>query len=156
MSGSITVKFGMLQLATSRVSTLTREVTKLEKLDIMLTEQSIDTQSQVDNYKTAATEQLSSKFDSDVATLQEQLQAGSITQEQYQMQYLELQQAYNEGVKQVEEVVADGIIDFDEISKEGQRISQELNKAKTEKEMWETLQQQYKQDTQTAAQTSFK
>ena len=140
----------------SKAKQATSRQKQLEKLDIMLTEQSIDTQSQVDNYKTAATEQLSSKFDSDVATLQEQLQAGSITQEQYQMQYLELQQAYNEGVKQVEEVVADGIIDFDEISKEGQRISQELNKAKTEKEMWETLQQQYKQDTQTAAQTSFK
>ena len=39
----------------------------------------------------------------------------------------------NEGVKQVEETVADGIIDFDEISKEGQRISQELNKAKQKK-----------------------
>lgn len=156
MSGSITVKFGMLQLSTSRISTLTREVTKLEKLDILLTEQSMDAQSQVDNYKTAATEQLSSKFNADVATLQEQLQAGSITQEQYQMQYLELQQAYNEGVKQVEEVVSDGILDFDEISKEGQRISQELNKAKTEKEMWESIKQQYTQETQTAAQSTFK
>ena len=152
MSNSITVKFGMLQLATSRVASLTRDVTRLEKLDIMLTEQSIDAQSQIDNYKTAATEQLSSKFDTDVASLEEQLTAGTITQEQYQAQYLELQQAYNDGVKEVEEVAADNIVDFDEISKEGQRISQELNKAKTEKEMWENIKNNYNQETQAAAQ----
>ena len=107
---------------------------------------------QIDNYKTAATEQLSSKFDTDVASLEEQLTAGTITQEQYQAQYLELQQAYNDGVKEVEEVAADSIVDFDEISKEGQRISQELNKAKTEKEMWENIKNNYNQETQAAAQ----
>ena len=93
MSGSITVKFGMLQLATARVSALTREVTKLEKLDIALTERSIDAQSQIDNYKTSATDQLTTKFNADVATLQEQLQAGTITQEQYNEQYLEYKNA---------------------------------------------------------------
>ena len=130
MSGSITVKFGMLQLATSRVSALTREVTKLEKLDVALTERSIDAQSQIDNYKTSANDQLTTKFNADVATLQEQLQAGSITQEQYNEQYLELQNALSEAKMQLEEQ-ASNVIDFDEISKEGQRISQELNKATT-------------------------
>ena len=152
MSGSITVKFGMLQLATSRVSTLTREVTKLEKLDVALTERSIDAQSQIDNYKTSANDQLTTKFNADVATLQEQLQAGSITQEQYNEQYLELQNALSEAKMQLEEQ-ASNVIDFDEISKEGQRISQELNKAKTEKQMWENLQRDYKTSSQQAAQS---
>lgn len=152
MSGSITVKFGMLQLATSRVSALTREVTKLEKLDVALTERSIDAQSQIDNYKTSANDQLTTKFNADVATLQEQLQAGSITQEQYNEQYLELQNALSEAKMQLEEQ-ASNVIDFDEISKEGQRISQELNKAKTEKQMWEKLQGDYKNSSQQAAQS---
>ena len=152
MSGSITVKFGMLQLATSRVSALTREVTKLEKLDVALTERSIDAQSQIDNYKTSANDQLTTKFNADVATLQEQLQAGSITQEQYNEQYLELQNALSEAKMQLEEQ-ASNVIDFDEISREGQRISQELNKAKTEKEMWEKLQCDYKNSSQQAAQS---
>ncbi len=152
MSGSITVKFGMLQLATSRVSALTREVTKLEKLDVALTERSIDAQSQIDNYKTSANDQLTTKFNADVATLQEQLQAGSITQEQYNEQYLELQNALSEAKMQLEEQ-ASNVIDFDEISREGQRISQELNKAKTEKEMWEKLQSDYKNSSQQAAQS---
>ncbi len=152
MSGSITVKFGMLQLATSRVSALTREVTKLEKLDVALTERSIDAQSQIDNYKTSANDQLTTKFNADVATLQEQLQAGSITQEQYNEQYLELQNALSEAKMQLEEQ-ASNVIDFDEISKEGQRISQELNKAKTEKQMWENLQRDYKTSSQQAAQS---
>ncbi len=152
MSGSITVKFGMLQLATARVSALTREVTKLEKLDVALTERSIDAQSQIDNYKTSANDQLTTKFNADVATLQEQLQAGSITQEQYNEQYLELQNALSEAKMQLEEQ-ASNVIDFDEISREGQRISQELNKAKTEKEMWEKLQSDYKNSSQQAAQS---
>lgn len=152
MSGSITVKFGMLQLATARVSSLTREVTKLEKLDVALTERSIDAQSQIDNYKTSANDQLTAKFNADVATLQEQLQAGTITQEQYNEQYLELQNALSEAKKQLEEQ-ASNVIDFDEISREGQRISQELNKAKTEKEMWEKLQSDYKNSSQQAAQS---
>lgn len=152
MSGSITVKFGMLQLATARVSSLTREVTKLEKLDVALTERSIDAQSQIDNYKTSATDQLTAKFNADVATLQEQLQAGTITQEQYNEQYLELQNALSEAKKQLEEQ-ASNVIDFDEISREGQRISQELNKAKTEKEMWEKIQSDYKNSSQQAAQS---
>lgn len=152
MSGSITVKFGMLQLATSRVSALTREVTKLEKLDVALTERSIDAQSQIDNYKTSANDQLTTKFNADVATLQEQLRAGSITQEQYNEQYLELQNALSEAKMQLEEQ-ASNVIDFDEISKEGQRISQELNKAKTEKQMWENLQRDYKTSSQQAAQS---
>lgn len=152
MSGSITVKFGMLQLATSRVSALTREVTKLEKLDVALTERSIDAQSQIDNYKTSANDQLTTKFNADVATLQEQLQAGSITQEQYNEQYLELQNALSEAKMQLEEQ-ASNVIDFDEISKEGQRISQELNKATTEKKMWEQLQRDYKNSSQQAAQS---
>ena len=152
MSGSITVKFGMLQLATSRVSALTREVTKLEKLDVALTERSIDAQSQIDNYKTSANDQLTTKFNADVATLQEQLQAGSITQEQYNEQYLELQNALSEAKMQLEEQ-ASNVIDFDEISREGQRISQELNKAKTEKEMGEKLQSDYKNSSQQAAQS---
>lgn len=152
MSGSITVKFGMLQLATSRVSALTREVTKLEKLDVALTERSIDAQSQIDNYKTSANDQLTTKFNADVATLQEQLQAGSITQEQYNEQYLELQNALSEAKMQLEEQ-ASNVIDFDEISKEGQRISQELNKATTEKKMWENLQGDYKNSSQQAAQS---
>lgn len=152
MSGSITVKFGMLQLATSRVSALTREVTKLEKLDVALTERSIDAQSQIDNYKTSANDQLTTKFNADVATLQEQLQAGSITQEQYNEQYLELQNALSEAKMQLEEQ-ASNVIDFDEISKEGQRISQELNKATTEKKMWENLQRDYKTSSQQAAQS---
>ena len=142
----------MLQLATSRVSALTREVTKLEKLDVALTERSIDAQSQIDNYKTSANDQLTTKFNADVATLQEQLQAGSITQEQYNEQYLELQNALSEAKMQLEEQ-ASNVIDFDEISREGQRISQELNKAKTEKEMWEKLQSDYKNSSQQAAQS---
>ena len=48
---------------------------------------------------------------------------------------------------------ASNVIDFDEISREGQRISQELNKAKTEKEMWEKLQSDYKNSSQQAAQS---
>ncbi|UKI42283.1 MAG: hypothetical protein L6V95_04830 [Candidatus Melainabacteria bacterium] len=75
---------------------------------------------------------MTTKFNADVATLQEQLQAGSITQEQYNEQYLELQNALSEAKMQLEEQ-ASNVIDFDEISKEGQRISQELNKATTEK-----------------------
>lgn len=152
MSGSITVKFGMLQLATARVSALTREVTKLEKLDIALTERSIDAQSQIDNYKTSATDQLTTKFNADVATLKEQLQAGTITQEQYNEQYLEYKNALSEAKIQLEEQ-SSNVIDFDEISKEGQRISQELNKAKTEKTMWEKVQNEYKQSSQQAAQS---
>ena len=142
MSGSITVKFGMLQLATARVSALTREVT----------ERSIDAQSQIDNYKTSATDQLTTKFNADVATLQEQLQAGTITQEQYNEQYLEYKNALSEAKIQLEEQ-SSNVIDFDEISKEGQRISQELNKDKTEKTMWEKVQNEYKQSSQQAAQS---
>ena len=75
-----------------------------------------------------------------------------ITQEQYNEQYLELQNALSEAKMQLEEQ-ASNVIDFDEISREGQRISQELNKAKTEKEMWEKLQSDYKNSSQQAAQS---
>ena len=104
------------------------------------------------DYKTSATDQLTTKFNADVATLQEQLQAGTITQEQYNEQYLEYKNALSEAKIQLEEQ-SSNVIDFDEISKEGQRISQELNKAKTEKTMWEKVQNEYKQSSQQAAQS---